>query len=69
MNDGLLTFGDLEARWRPPGQTPMARRKWLLRRISSWRLPLLSGRGESARFRPVDVLKAEARAAGERSAR
>jgi hypothetical protein len=70
MNDKLLSYADLEARWQPPSATPKARRKWIIRRCQDWGIRALSGtRGKDARFRPVDVLKGEARAVGEKGVR
>ena len=59
----LVGYADLALRWKPPG-TGKAARKWLLRRCAEWRLsPLPGGRGDSVRFRFVDVLRSEERAA------
>lgn len=60
--DAPLTLEELEARWKPPGKSPAARRRWLMQQMH--RLDLRSfipGRGRSLRFRPADVLRAEAR--------
>jgi hypothetical protein len=63
-DDLLLTYADLEARWRIAGKTDKSRRKTLLRRLELWGLrPLEGTRGKQAVFRPADVLKAEQRAA------
>lgn len=67
--EALLTWGDLELRWRALGVNPAARRRWVRDRARRWGLrPLKGTRGEDARFRPLDVVNAEARAAGERRA-
>lgn len=61
----LLTWSDLEARWKARGVTVAERRRWVRDRARSWKLePLRGTRGEDARFRPLDVVNAEARAAG-----
>ncbi len=62
--NGLMTYADLEARGKPPGETDKAKRKWLHRHMAAWGLrPLMGGRGDGARFRPADVDRAEERAA------
>lgn len=67
MSDSFLSYLDLEARWKPPGGTAKARRKWVQRRCEAWGVKSLpGGRGDTVRFRPVDVERGEARAAGER---
>lgn len=68
--DHLTTWDDLEQRWQPPGESAAAKRKWVQRRAAHWGLkPLAGTRGKAARFRPTDVLRAEAKAAGERGRR
>lgn len=63
----LLTYADLETRWQARGNTPEAKRRWVRDKARQWKLePLKGTRGEDARFRPLDVINAEARAAGER---
>lgn len=63
----LLTWSDLELRWQARGDTSQAKRRWVRDRVKRWSLePLKGTRGEDARFRPLDVINAEARAAGER---
>lgn len=63
----LLSYADLEARWQARGDTPAARRRWVREKAHRWKLvPLKGTRGDDARFRPLDVINAEARAAGER---
>lgn len=65
--DTLLTYADLERRWHIKGPNAKAVRKSLLRRCEALGLQRLRGtRGDATLFRPADVLKAEARAAGER---
>lgn len=66
MSDAeLATWADVEARWKPPGETPAARRKWVQRMAARWGLrPLAGTRGKAARFRPADT---EASGAGGRS--
>ena len=65
--DSLITYADLEARWHITGPNAKAIRKALLRRCEALGLQRLRGtRGDATLFRPADVLKAEARAAGER---
>jgi hypothetical protein len=60
----LLGDDDLEARLKPQGPTPAARRKWLQRTLTRWGLrPMRGTRGKNARFRLQDVLKAEERGA------
>ena len=60
----LMSYDDLEARLKPQGVTPAARRKWLQRTLSRWGLrPMRGTRGKNARFRKQDVLSAEARGA------
>lgn len=70
MSDAaLITYDDLESRWKPPGANPKARRKWIIRRCKQWRLiPLPGGRGDSTRFRLVDLLRIEERAAARNGA-
>lgn len=67
MSQGLLSYSDLEARWKAQGRTAEARRKWVRRRCVRLGLrPMVGfGRGECARFRPASVERAEARASGE----
>jgi hypothetical protein len=63
----LVGYDDLAARWKPPGVTPKARQKWLLRKVAELRLqPCLAGRGASVRYRLVDVMRQEERAATRR---
>lgn len=63
----LLSYADLESRWQARGDTPAARRRWVREKAHRWKLePLKGTRGDDARFRPLDVINAEARAAGER---
>lgn len=64
-NDELLTWDDLEKRWRPPGKTPQARRKWVQRRVRAWGIPHEPVRYQP-RFLPAEVLKAEHRELGGR---
>lgn len=67
MSDSFLSYSDLETRWQAPGETREARRKWVQRRCASWGVKSLpGGRGDTVRFRPVDVERGEARAAGEK---
>lgn len=62
--DEMITWEDLEARWRAPGPTPKARRKWVQRIAHRTGLkPFTGSRGASVRFRPADVLRAEERGA------
>lgn len=66
----LMTYADLRKRWRAEGRTEADRHRWTVRHCKLWGLrPLKGGRGDNARFRPADVLAAEARAAGERRPR
>lgn len=66
----LLTFADLYERWQPVGKDARARHRWVQRRMRDWGLRAMAGgRGADARFRLVDVLKAEARGAGEKQLR
>ncbi len=59
---GLVSYSDLEARWRPPCATPKERRKWLLRKVRALDLrPAIPGRGNEVRFRLASVLSAEER--------
>jgi len=63
----LLTSSDLIERWKLSAPNALALRKKLYRRLEEWRLKRMKGtRGDGARYRLSDVLKAEARAAGER---
>jgi hypothetical protein len=68
--DTLLSYDDLATRWRP-WQTERAEMlRWLRRRCEKWGIRKLDGtRGDGARFRLADVLKGEARAAGQKGAR
>ncbi|GAA5139284.1 hypothetical protein GCM10023213_19720 [Prosthecobacter algae] len=65
IHDGLLTWADLEKRWQPPMESPALRRQWMRRMAQRWGLRPMSGtRGETARFRSADVMRAEARGSG-----
>lgn len=67
MSEALITYADLEVRWHIQGVNAKAKRKALLRRCEAMGLHRIRGtRGAAALFRPADVLKAEARGAGER---
>ena len=61
--DELMTLDDLERRWKPKGKTPLARRKWVQRRVKSWSIPH-SGERYEPRFLPAEVLRAEQREMG-----
>lgn len=66
MSDGLLTVEEVMQRWRIAG-TDQARWKAFRRRCAKWGLrPLRGTRGAGQLFRPADVDRAEARAAGAR---
>lgn len=57
---GLLSFADLEARWKPPGASARARYVWVKRRVDLLRLrAAIPGRGPSVRFSLAAVLAAE----------
>lgn len=63
----LLSWEDLDTRWKPVGDTPEKRRRVLRDWARRWKLePLRGTRGDGARFRPLDVINAEALAAGKR---
>lgn len=66
MMDGLLTYEDLRTRWGRQGQ-PLCKRQ-VIRICARLRLKPLDMGHRTKRFRPADVLRAEARAAGERGA-
>lgn len=61
--DELMTLEDLEKRWKPPGKTPEAKRKWVLRRVKAWRIPH-EAVSRNPRFLPAEVLRCEARQLG-----
>lgn len=62
-----LSWADLEARWQPIGETPEERQRHLQRLARAWGLRAMLGtRGSTARFHAMDVVDAEARAAGRR---
>lgn len=64
----LLSWGDLERRWKPLGETSAERQRHLQRMARTWGLKAMRGtRGATARFHPMDVVDAEARAAGRRA--
>ena len=61
----LLCWEDIEVRWKARGDTPEQRRRWVRDRAARWGLKAMRGtRGNDARFRPLDVINAEARGAG-----
>ena len=63
----LLTWADLEERWKVVGETPEKRRRVVRELARRWKLDAMSGtRGDGARFRPLDVINAEARGAGKK---
>ena len=65
MPEELLTWEDLERRWKPPMADPTLRRQWLRRSAARWGLrPMLGTRGATARFAPAAVKRAEERASG-----
>lgn len=67
MEHRLLSWTDLNERWRPMGDTAKERLEHLQRMAREWGLKAMRGtRGASARFHPMDVVDAEARAAGRR---
>jgi hypothetical protein len=61
--DELMTLTDLERRWKPPGATPGARRKWVLRRVKAWGIPH-EAVVRNPRFLPAEVLRAEEKQMG-----
>lgn len=68
MDKRLLTWGDLEQRWQPVGETSPERQRHLQRMARTWGLKAMRGtRGATARFHPADVVAAEATAAGRRA--
>jgi hypothetical protein len=67
VSEGPLTAEQLMVRWHIDGPTLAARRKALQRRCQAWGLrPMTGTRGPRALYRPADVDRAEARAAGSR---
>ncbi len=67
MSEGLITVQELMQRWHIEAATEAARAKAFRRRCAKWGLRPLSGtRGAGQLFRPADVARAEARAAGAR---
>ncbi len=69
MSDGgLVSYADLEVRWRPTGPTPRARHVWVVRRVGQLGLrPAVPGRGVTVRFRLASVLAAEEKQEGRRA--
>jgi len=60
----VLGFDDLAARWRAPKTSRAAERRWVIRQVQRLGLrPFTGTRGNSVRFRLVDVLKAEEKGA------
>ncbi len=67
MDKHLLGWTDLCVRWKAIGETADERLRWLQDKAREWGLkPMRGTRGASARFHPMDVVDAEARAAGRR---
>lgn len=67
VQDRLLSWSDLEARWQPPMEDPAMRRQWLRRRAAQWGLlPMRGTRGDGARFHHDDVVRAEQIGRGKR---
>lgn len=66
MSEGLMTYEDLAVRWKAPQTSLLERRRWVKRRLPILKLKPLAGfgQGTGVRFRPSDVERAEARAAG-----
>ena len=62
---GVLSYQDLEARWKAKGKTPQARNRWIRRRCVALGLKPMPafGRGTNARFRFADVLRQEEKSA------
>lgn len=59
-----LGYDDFAARWNAPKTSRAAERKWVKRRIAELGLkPFTGTRGNSVRFRLVDVLRLEEKAA------
>lgn len=59
-----LGFDDLATRWRAPKTSRAAERRWVMRRVAELGLrPFTGTRGNSVRFRLVDVLRLEEKAA------
>lgn len=58
----LWTLDDLERKWKAPGATPQARRKWVQRRVKEWGVKNSGGRNPL--FLPGEVLKAMERNLG-----
>jgi len=55
----VLSVDDLATRWRAPGKTPGARRKYVWRRVHAWGLPYAGER--NALFGLRAVVSAETR--------
>lgn len=67
LDQPLLTWADLKKRWKPIGKTDAEKHRHLQRLAREWGLEAMRGtRGATARFHPMDVVDAEARAAGRR---
>lgn len=58
----VWTLADLEVKWKAPGPTPKARRKWVLRRVKAWGVRHSGGRNPS--FMPSEVLRVMQREMG-----
>ena len=50
----LWTLEDLERLWKAKGKNEKARRKWVIRRVHDWGIPM---HGKDPRFLPAVVLR------------